>query len=118
MSSGIQKIDIVPEIGTVVNQNQEFRARVIIANINAWKLTECKLFVTDSSNCYTLLQGIISFNLNDIGAGDTTIVDVPFTANNSSVGIANVTLLFDSVLDNTHLICKNSKTEYFKIIAA
>jgi hypothetical protein len=133
MSCGIQKIEIVPEVGTVVNQDQEFRARVTIKNTNAWELTECKVAVTGSTNCNAFLEGITSFNMNNINAGSTVVVDIPFTANGSSVGNASVTLTFDSILDSTHyyttcagcwdmvnpkpLTCSNSKSEKFEIVA-
>lgn len=135
MACGIQKIEIVPEVGTVVNQEQEFKARVTVKNTNTWKLTECKLSVTGTTNCNEFLEGITSFNMNDINAGGTVVVDVPFTANGSSVGAANVTISFESVLDNTHyysdvigagcwdvvnpspLTCVNSRTEDFDIVA-
>jgi len=133
MACGIQNIEIVPEVGTVVNQEQEFTAKVTIKNTNAWELTECKLSVTGTANCNAFLQGITSFNLNDINPGASVVVDVPFTANGSAVGTASVTLTFDSVVDSTHyyttcsgcwdmvnpnpLTCHNSKTKEFDIVA-
>jgi hypothetical protein len=135
MSCGIQSIAIIPEIGTVVNQGQEFKARVKVKNTNPWVLSECKLLVTATTNCEAYLKGVTSFNLNDINAGVTDTIEIPLTANGSSVGAASVTISFESVLDDTHyysdvmgagcwdvvnpspLTCVNSKTEDFDVVA-
>ena len=135
MACGIQSIAIIPEVGTVVNQEQEFRARVKIKNTNPWVLSECKLTVTGTTNCAAYLSGVTSFGLNDINPGATDTVDIPLTANGSAVGAASVTLTFESVVDDTHyysdvmgagcwdvvnpnpLVCTNSKTEEFDIVA-
>ncbi len=136
MPCGIQSITIIPETGTVVNQRQSFRAKVKIRNSNSWVISECKLTVTNTKNCDMFLSGVTSFNLKNISANTTEIAEIPFTAYDSVVGEASVTISFNSVIDGTHycsnligagcwdmvnpnpLTCSNLKTEKLEIIAS
>jgi len=102
VSNIIETITIIPDIGKVVNQGQKFIAKIKIKNINSWTVSECMLTVTNTENCNIYMVGIKSFNLNNISAGETSIIEIPFIATDSLVGIASITVSFDSVIDGTH----------------
>ena len=102
MECGIENITIIPSRGRVVNQGQNFVARVKVAAPKFWDLNECRIFIVESVNCKALLLGINSFNFDLVEGGQSVVVDIPFSANGSRAAGAMLSLRLDAIVGDTH----------------